>query len=842
MKLEHIITENFQTVSINGILYSLNTDEKAIYDKIKNNENKKLFKKDLDEFNQRIASGLVTKGILQRRKNPQHEIYFTTRGRRKNAVYNRPLDEVAPPDTASEKWINKNKDKFKEKYGKDYKKYLYGKAWNMYNGSTIKETYELQAILDRYTLMEATTAYHGSPYDFDEFNVKFIGKGEGHQVHGWGLYFAEDMNTSNSYYRDMGKIDAIKSFTLNGKSYAKGTVMYKILSLISQTGKKKYAVDKLNEILNNKEWIDAHPDYKTKIKDLIKFIRGIKQNDLKANISMKTGQLFTVELPDKQYYLDEDLPFDKQSPNVQKAITNIYKSNSKFDFSYLKKSSYTGDQIYKYMSNVLGGDKNASLALYNEKVPGIRYDGYRDNFCFVIFNGKDVKIVNKEINISDNLLLPEKEMIDDDPFLIANIDNPSEELQLYALNRNFSVFKYIKNPTEKVIEKALELYSNNLVYVQNPTSEQISFAIKDNYDLAVDIAPKLTKDQIFNIIKDDDTYFPLFYNKVPEIFDLQFFKKCLNQINSFSYNLSEQIFPLEYFELIIDKLFDKDINNNFSYMVKFVEKNIDNNNIDINNLSDKLRYIYIYTNYKNITTFKEIKDQDVQAIIDYINNNGSIYDYIVLNENQAKSLSISIVNKLLKLVKVLKTDASKLKANLFVPYLNMKQIVAFTEAYFYYFPSFVYQLSHNDETKYIEYLNEFFTYIYNKDKKIVKQFCISNSQCREIIKNNILPIKDKLDADALQNFMSIIISLITTVASKTRKELISQLGELSYPLQKQLVNQNIIYSLDIPNLDKRIQMKLIEKNPFNIKYINNPLPEIVKLAYEKNPETKNYIR
>ena len=116
-----------------------------------------------------------------------------------------------------------------------------------------EETYELQAILDRYTLMEATTAYHGSPYDFDEFNVKFIGKGEGHQIHGWGLYFAEDMNTSNSYYRDMGKNDAIKSFTLDGKSYAKGTVMYKILSLISQTDKKKYDVDKLNEIFNNKE-------------------------------------------------------------------------------------------------------------------------------------------------------------------------------------------------------------------------------------------------------------------------------------------------------------------------------------------------------------------------------------------------------------------------------------------------------------------------------------------------------------------------------------------------------------------------------------------------------------
>lgn len=143
MKLEQIITENFQTVSINGILYSLNTDEKAIYDKIKKEENKKLFKKDLDEFSQRIASGLVTKGILQRRKNPQHEIYFTTRGRRKNAVFNRPLEEVAPPDIASEKWINKNKEKFKEKYGSNYKKYLYGKAWNMYNGKGLSESYNV---------------------------------------------------------------------------------------------------------------------------------------------------------------------------------------------------------------------------------------------------------------------------------------------------------------------------------------------------------------------------------------------------------------------------------------------------------------------------------------------------------------------------------------------------------------------------------------------------------------------------------------------------------------------------------------------------------------------------
>ena len=46
MKINEFIIENFQTVSINGILRSLNNDEKKIYTKVK--ENGKLLK---SEFN-----------------------------------------------------------------------------------------------------------------------------------------------------------------------------------------------------------------------------------------------------------------------------------------------------------------------------------------------------------------------------------------------------------------------------------------------------------------------------------------------------------------------------------------------------------------------------------------------------------------------------------------------------------------------------------------------------------------------------------------------------------------------------------------------------------------------
>ena len=43
------------------------------------------------------------------------------------------LDEKAPPNKEIEAWILANKARFKEKYGKDYQKYLYAKAWAMYN-------------------------------------------------------------------------------------------------------------------------------------------------------------------------------------------------------------------------------------------------------------------------------------------------------------------------------------------------------------------------------------------------------------------------------------------------------------------------------------------------------------------------------------------------------------------------------------------------------------------------------------------------------------------------------------------------------------------------------------
>lgn len=47
----------------------------------------------------------------------------------------------------------------------------------------------------------AQSAWHGTPHDFDAFDLGGIGTGEGAQAHGWGLYFAQNRKVSEEYKR-----------------------------------------------------------------------------------------------------------------------------------------------------------------------------------------------------------------------------------------------------------------------------------------------------------------------------------------------------------------------------------------------------------------------------------------------------------------------------------------------------------------------------------------------------------------------------------------------------------------------------------------------------------------
>lgn len=57
--------------------------------------------------------------------------------------------------------------------------------------------------------------YHGTPHEFEAFSFDEIGSGEGAQVFGWGLYFAESRGVAAEYRRKLASNTA--SYTVDGK-------------------------------------------------------------------------------------------------------------------------------------------------------------------------------------------------------------------------------------------------------------------------------------------------------------------------------------------------------------------------------------------------------------------------------------------------------------------------------------------------------------------------------------------------------------------------------------------------------------------------------------------------
>lgn len=167
-------------------------------------------------------------------------------------------------------------------------------------------------------------AWHGSPYDFDLFDLGYIGAGEGDQVHGWGLYFAKDKKISKAYkdifgYKDIkanvdGKtyhMDEEGDWTVDGNTVEYGTAMGYVLDTISNTGNKEKAIADLESSLNKNRIRGQYADEARKAIDILK----------NRDVSISKGEtLYSVEIPNNAYLLDEDKPIYNQSKTVKRSL------------------------------------------------------------------------------------------------------------------------------------------------------------------------------------------------------------------------------------------------------------------------------------------------------------------------------------------------------------------------------------------------------------------------------------------------------------------------------------------------------------------------------------------
>lgn len=295
---------------------------------------------------------------------------------------------------------------------------------------------DLDKLRKQYNYQYYQAAWHGSPHDFDEFDLGAIGSGEGNQVHGWGLYFAKDKKVSDLYRRELSLIHDVDKGTLFKVDVPDTKTMIdeqQSLNILSKETKQNlnaainalpeqekevfineytnsplfnhYAKKEIDELRSKFDQLDN--EYRL-LKDeyLDKFLKEdlntITQRNLnrlseKYNIDLKALKENPNSIKDIKNQLDT-MWFNafKETGMAGKKYRDVYWGKYKNDFStLLNDGGINGRDFYMALSKALGGAKQASEHLNEYGIKGITYIGEQDGRCYVVFDDKAIKVIEK---------------------------------------------------------------------------------------------------------------------------------------------------------------------------------------------------------------------------------------------------------------------------------------------------------------------------------------------------------------------------------------------------------------------------------------------------------------
>ena len=296
--------------------------------------------------------------------------------------------------------------------------------------NSIPNETDLDNLRKKHNYQYYQAAWHGSPHDFDKFDLGAIGTGEGNQAHGWGLYFAKKKSVSRNYQKVLSKrlgttnpklfkveipdektmLDEDKYFKEQNKD-----IINKIVSAVNdlEIDKRKALLDhykehpaypvnkeyekilgKIQSINQDREYItDALVNNVSKIKEKIAREAaaeyGYNFDELKADNTFEMAKKLIGEINEKLSALEKEKEVEgaKEKIKEDKILESIGDT--------FTKTPYTGRDVYVALSKAFGGDKGASEFLNSTGVKGITYDGYTDGRCYVVFDDKAIKVIEK---------------------------------------------------------------------------------------------------------------------------------------------------------------------------------------------------------------------------------------------------------------------------------------------------------------------------------------------------------------------------------------------------------------------------------------------------------------
>ena len=262
-------------------------------------------------------------------------------------------------------------------------------------------------------------AYHGTPYQFGDFDLTHIGSGEGGAAHGWGLYFAKKKGVAESY-KNVKTIGKMFGQTIKVEIPEDSDLLNYDKTLRGQSPKVKAAINELIKNTNtmSEEAITKVFDEKMEgIRKVVSAVIGLYSNanigedtDLYngfrddclelaialytkknvANVKKKIAKQAKQKLAELGAENVTDRTINSIFKMVQLSLEEVQRKNS-LDI----KSNLDGREIYKQIEKFARSDEEASKLLNKFGIKGVTYTGQRDGKCFVIFDDKAINIIQR---------------------------------------------------------------------------------------------------------------------------------------------------------------------------------------------------------------------------------------------------------------------------------------------------------------------------------------------------------------------------------------------------------------------------------------------------------------
>ena len=270
-------------------------------------------------------------------------------------------------------------------------------------------------------------AFHGSPYDFDQFKIDKINTGEGAQAFGYGLYFTDSEDIAKFYKNQIAFQKDLEGASL---TYGKEPINLRDMQSLN-VGVRKYMGKLGDELPLEYDLVKDPQNLKSKVKsdliaryekeisdlrsgemgdfigadglsnnerqalDLERQLNEIKKVDLNqvGTIEPKTYKVALAPKPDE--LLDYDLPLGKQNKFIKERLSKVanemtvddainlgfdpfdFGNNDKAAINAAKKEMLRDDQsVVAFLNNwaVFRGEQSAGEKLLNKHgIKGIKY-------------------------------------------------------------------------------------------------------------------------------------------------------------------------------------------------------------------------------------------------------------------------------------------------------------------------------------------------------------------------------------------------------------------------------------------------------------------------------------